>query len=179
MRAAPFALSVFPLTLVGILAAERCALLWLGANPGSSVAWEAWLNLHSGFGRLWQVFEPSLGDSVSHHLLGLLLIATIVVLIAYSRRWPTYSFLSNHAAFILAVASLVLGTQAKVSSLSAQFVSPGHWAMTWVAQFSSTQLVMLVGGVASCLLCHVAVLRHLRARIAPVSFQVRMLQQNL
>ena len=179
MRAAPVVLTAFPLALVGVLAAERFALLSLGADPGSAAAWEFWLNLHTTFGRVWQAIEPILGGSIFSHLLGLLLVAAVVVLAANSRRWPSYSFLCNHAALIAAVASSLLGTQAKVTSLAAEFTSSGHWAVTWAAQFSSAQLLMLFGGLASCLLCHVAVLRHLGSRSAPVALRIRMLQQNL
>jgi hypothetical protein len=179
MRAAPVVLTAFPLALVGVLAAERFALLSLGADPGSAAAWEFWLNLHLAFGRVWQALEPILGGSVSSHLLGLLLVAAIVVLAANSRRWPSYSFLCNHIALIATVASSMLGMQARVSSIAGEFASPGHWAVTWAAQFSSAQLLMLFGGLASCLLCHVAVLRHLGNRSAPVSLRIRMLQQNL
>lgn len=179
MRAARVVLMIFPLTLVGAMAAERLALLWLGAYPASPAAWEFWLNAHTAFGRIWQTFEPAVGGAVLSHLSALSLIAAIVVAIAYSRRWSSYSFLSNHAALIVAVASSMLGTQAKVSSLAEEFASPGEWAVTWMAQFSSAQLLVLTGGAASCLLCHIAILRHLSERSAPVSLRIRMLQQNL
>jgi hypothetical protein len=179
MRATPVALTIFPLTLVGMMAAERFALLSLGASPDSPAAWNIWLNLHGTSGRLWQAFEAVLGGSVAAHLLALVIAAVVVFLAANSRRWPTYSFLTNHAALIAAIAMAILGSQARVSSIAMEFPWPGHWAMPWVYQFSSVQLLMLAGGVASCLLCHVAFLLNAHARSAPVSLQVRMLQQNL
>lgn len=172
-------MATFPLALIGAMAVERLALLWLSTNPASPLAWEFWLNAHTAFGRIWQTLEPVVGGSVFSHMLTLSLIAAIVVLITYSRRWSSYSFLSNHIAFIVAVASSLLGTQAKVSSLAEEFASPGQWAVTWMAQFSSAQLLILIAGAASCLLCHVMVLRHLSERSALVSLRIRMLQQNL
>jgi hypothetical protein len=179
MRATPFALSIFPLTLVGIMAAERSALLWLGANPGNPAAWEAWLGLHSTFGRVWHALATALGEAAPTHLLGLLVVAAVVLLATKSRRWPTYSFLGNHAALIVAMASSLLGAQATVSSLDTEFLSPSYWAVSWVSQLSSIQLTMFMVGTMSCLFCHVAVLRSLKARYAPISLQLKMLQQNL
>ncbi|RLP26007.1 hypothetical protein [Mesorhizobium sp. YM1C-6-2] len=179
MQATRILLSIFPLTLVGVLAAERCALLWLGTDPASPLAWEVWLKMRAAFGRMWQTVETSIGGSISSHFLALLLIAAIVVLVAWSRRWRSYSFLSNHIALLVAVASFVMASQAKVSSLAAVPASSGNWAVTWIAQFSPVQLLLLCGGIASCVLCHLAVLKHLNERSAAVSLRVRMLQKNL
>ena len=172
-------LAIFPVTLVGVMAAERSALLWLGANPGSPAAWEAWLALHSTFGRVWQALATALGGSAPTHLFGLLIVAAVVLLAAKSRRWSTYSFLGNHAALTVAITSSLLSTQARVSSLDTEFLSPSYWAMNWASQLSSIQLTMFMLGAMSCLLCHVAVLRSLKARHAPISLQLKMLQQNL
>jgi hypothetical protein len=179
MRAAPVALTIFPLTLVGVMAAERFALLSLGASPDSPAAWNLWLNLHETSGRLWQALEAVFGGSVAAHLLGLAIVVAVIFLAANSRRWPAYSFLANHAALTAAIAMALLGSQARVSSLATEFPWPGSWAMTWVYQFSSIQLLILAGGLASCVLCHVAFLLNAQARLRPVSVQIRMLQQNL
>ena len=179
MRAIHLVLAIFPLTLVGVMAAERSALLWLGANPDSPAAWEAWLALNSTFGRVWQALATAFGASVPMHLFGLLIVATIVLLAAKSRRWPIYSFLGNHAALIVAITSSLLGTQARVSSLDTEFLSPSYWAVSWASQLSSIQLTVFMVGAMSCLFCHLAVLRSLKARHAPISLQLKMLQQNL
>jgi asparagine N-glycosylation enzyme membrane subunit Stt3 len=179
MRVARIALAIFPLTVVGAMAIERLALLWLGADPASPLAWEIWLNAHAAFGRIWLYLDPAADGSISRHLAALSLIVVVIVLTTCLRRWQAYSFLSNHIALILAVASSLLGTQAKVSSLAAGFASPGNWAVTWAAQFSPAQILILLGGVASCLLCHFVVLRQLRERSSAVALRVRMLQQNL
>lgn len=146
------------------MAAERLALLWLGVDPASPLAWEFWLHAHTAFGRFWQTLEPIVGSSAHSHILALLLVMMAVVLIVSTRRSPTYLFLGNHAALIAAIASSLLGTQAQVSSVAAGYASSGIWAVTSVAQFSPVQILILLGGAASCLLCHIAVLRHLRER---------------
>lgn len=179
MRATRIVLSIFPLTLVSVLAAERCALLWLGQDPASPAAWQVWLKMRAAFGGMWLTVEPSIGGSISSHFLALLLVAAIVVVAAWSRRWRSYVFLSNHITLLVAVASFAMASQAKVSSLAAVSASPGHWAVTWMAQFSPVQLLLLCCGVASCVLCHLAVLQHLSERSAVVSLRIKMLQQNL
>lgn len=179
MRVARLVLAIFPLTLIGALAAERCALLWLGADPASPLAWAFWLNAHAAFGRAWQAVEPGIGGTVPGHLLALFLLATIVLMLARSRRWASYSFVGNHLALIVAIASFLMGSQAKVSSLAGEFPYPGNWAVIWMAHLSPVQLIILLGGLASCVLCHLAVLHLLGGRSAAVSLRVRMLQQNL
>jgi hypothetical protein len=179
MRVAPIALSAFPLTLVGLMVAERSALLALGAFPDSAFAWMFWLNLHAGFGRLWQASETVIGGMVPIHLIGLAIVAVVLVAAAGSRRWPSYMFLSNHLALIMAVAFSLMGTQAKVSSLGEGFLSSGHWALVWATEISASQFCMLVAGLASSLVCHVALLRHLNNRGAPVALRITCLQRNL
>ncbi len=159
MRAAPVVLTAFPLALVGVLAAERFALLSLGADPGSAAAWEFWLNLHLAFGRVWQALEPILGG----------------LRIQPSARAPAGRGDRRAGCELAAVAVLFVPLQPHrahrdrrivdagyagegVEHRRGEFASPGHWAVTWAAQFSSAQLLMLFGGLASCLLCHVAVL---------------------
>lgn len=178
MRATRIVSAIFPLTVVGAMATERLALLWLGADPASPLVWELWLNAHAACGRIWQYLEPAVGGSMSSQLLVLLLMTAIVVQITRSRRWPIYSFLGNHITLLGAVAFSLVGAQAKVSSLAAGFGSPEDWAMNWVAQVSPAQFLIIIGGIGTCLVCHFTVLTHLRER-SLVSLRVRMLQQNL
>jgi hypothetical protein len=179
MRVAQLALVIFPLVLVGAIAGERLALLWLGADPASALAWEFWLSAHTAFGSIWQILEPAIGGSMFGHMLMLFIIATVFVLIVRSRRWPAYLFLGNHLALILALASSLVVTQPKMSSLVAGSASPGDWAVTWVAQFSAAQVLILLGGLISCLLSHLVLLRYFRERSQVAALRIRMLQQNL
>lgn len=179
MRATPIALTIFPLTVVAVMASERFALLSLGANPSSPAAWSLWLNLHGTSGRLWQALELMMGGSVPTHLLGLAIAAVMVVLAAKARRWITYSFLANHAALTAAIAMTLLGNQARVSSLAMEFPWPGHWAITWVYQYSSAQLLMLAAGLTSCILCHLVFWLNAKAGLRQESLQIRIVQQNL
>jgi hypothetical protein len=178
MRTAPVLLTAFPLALLATIAAERSALMALGAFPDNAITWMLWLNLHSGFGRTWQAFETVIGGPASAHLIGLAIVALVVVSAASSRRWPSYVFLTNHAAFILAVVFSLIGTQAKVSSLGAGFLSSDHWALIWATEISTFQVLMLVVGLTSCLACHAAVLQHLKRRGAQVAIRIKCLQKN-
>lgn len=178
MRATPILLTAFPLLLIGTMAAERLALLSLAAHLDSPALWNAWLTLYGTCGRVWQALDAIIGSEVSVQFLALLLVAVLVLCSARTRRWAQCSFLINHVALILVFAMFAVGDMASVSSL-AMVPSPGHLAITWISQFSSIQIAMLAGGAASCLLCHAAFWLNVRERSAPVSLQIRVLQQNL
>jgi len=178
MRIAPVFLTAFPLSLLAVMATERSALLSLGAFPANDMTWMLWLNLHAGVGRSWQAVEAVIGGAAHTHLIGIVLVALVVAATAKSRSWPSYMFLTNHAAFILAVVFCLIGNQSKVSSLGAGFLSSGHWALVWVTEISAFQFFILSAGLMSCLACHVAVLRHLNRRDALVATRVKCPQKN-
>lgn len=160
MRALPLFLTLYPLSLIAMAAAERCSLLWLDINPGSPAAWELWLNLHAISGRAWLALEPALGDGITAHFASLLVLVALVVLASHSGRWRTYSFLLNHATLIVAGAFSLLQLQGNVSSLGS--MPPSVWAIAWAAQLSPMQAGIIAGGLASCTLCHAAMIAQMR-----------------
>jgi hypothetical protein len=135
--------------------------------------------MHAAYGRVWQMLETAIGSSISVHFFFLALIAVVIALATASRWWAQCSFMINHLAVIAVAISSLASAQARVSSLTADLSSTGDWAATWVAHLSPVQTLLLLGGVASCMFCHAAVLKSQRTDRAFVSLRIRMLQQNL
>ena len=179
MRVSPALLTVFPLTLAGVLATERLALLTLGASPDDAAVWNFWLHVHAACGRFWWVVESSIGGSVAQHLLMLALMVAVLVMMSGSRGWRSYSFICNHIALIITVGLFVIESQSRTSSLSSFLPSGGGWIPTWAIQLSAAHVIFFVFGFASCVLCHIVFLKNATTRHTLLSCQIRMLRQNL
>src|SRR4051812_45655495 len=96
-----FLAAMFPLAVLGLMAAERLVTWLLGSFPSSPALWAASLALRSMFRDSANWLEAGSGSSMTVQI-GLLTALVALLLFAMrARRWTTLSFLVNHAALLL------------------------------------------------------------------------------
>lgn len=155
------------------------ATLLLGFYPASAAMWQAWLALHSSFGRFWLPVEAEFGHSIALQLAFVALAVAAVLTAAASRRWLTLSFVGNHAALIAVAVPPVAAGRATVSSLEVAAIGDWSWMVSLLSPMTGIHAALVAAGLASCVLCHVMFVASARRRHAPVALRMKELARNL
>jgi hypothetical protein len=145
---------VFPLGVLGLMAAERVATVMLGSHPSSAILWATSLELRSVFARSAGWLELAGGDVISVQLAMIAALALALLFIMRLRGWATFSFLINHAALIMVGMAVLLASGNRIASSGTPFVDSGELLMSGSLGLSAFHCAVLAIGAAGCACCH-------------------------
>jgi hypothetical protein len=166
-------LSVFPVTLLGLMGAERLTTFLLGTYPSEPALWRAWLELRAIFRPLSLALDAVV-TSLALQVCIMAMVAGVVLIAAFSRKHLAIGFLLNHAALIVAAISISLGGDRRVASSG--FVDANS-EFSLVLQFSPLAMTLIAAGIAACAYCHLAYLAE--ARKTPARLRIAELQRAI
>ena len=145
---------IFPMTIVGLMVAERLATFLLGSYPSEPALWAISLELRSLFRGSATWLETGTGDSIIIQI-GLLIATIAILLLAMgTRRWATFLFLVNHAALLFVGVTALMASGSTTASASGPLLMSGHFLFTGVLQLNAFHSIVLALGLAGCASCH-------------------------
>jgi hypothetical protein len=145
---------VFPITIIGLMLAERLATFLLGSHPAEPALWAISIELRTLFRVSAGWLEIGTGDSIIMQI-GLLIGAIAILFLAMgTRRWTTLSFLVNHAALLLVGMAALVASSSTMASSGDSMLTKGHYLLAGSLQLDAFQCVVLVLGLVGCASCH-------------------------
>jgi hypothetical protein len=167
--------SVFPITFLGLLVAERLTTFLLGTYPSEPGLWQAWLELRAIFRPLSLALDAAVG-SLALQVCLIAMGAVLILVAAFSRKHVAIGFLLNHAALIVAIASILLSGDRRVASSG--FVDANS-EFGLALQYSQLAMVVVAAGIAACAYCHLAFLAEARKARAAALSRIAELQRGI
>ena len=172
----PFLLTIFPLALLALAAAERTATLLLGLYPSSPAMWAVWSELRAPLRDVLPMLDA--GHPASLQMAVILAAATLVLAAAWTRRWARWTLLVNHVALIVCGISVIVTARSSVVS-AGLFDSTTETLFAVNGQLTALHLAMLALGTLSCAACHYAFLAGPRRAAGVVALRLAQLQHRL
>jgi hypothetical protein len=170
---------VFPITIIGLMLAERLATFLLGSHPAEPALWAISLELRTLFRVSAGWLEIGTGDSIIMQI-GLLIAAIAILFLAMgTRRWATLSFLVNHAALLLVGTAALMASSSTIASSGGPLLMSGHFLFTGVLQLSAFHSVVLTLGLVGCASCHYLFLAQKAANERVLAIALKKLAFNL
>ena len=145
---------VFPLLVLGLMAAERLATFLLGLAPSSAALWQASLELRAIFRGSAAWLEFGSGGVMALQLCALVALAALLTLAMGTRRWATLSFLVNHMALLFVATAAVLASGSRIASSDGSFLASSGWLLSGSIGLDALQYAVLALGLAGCAACH-------------------------
>jgi hypothetical protein len=170
---------VFPLGVLGLMAAERAATFLLGSHPSSAMLWATSLELRSIFARSAGWLELAGGDFISVQLAMIAALALALLFMMRLRGWATFSFLINHTALIMVGLAALLASGNRIASSGAPFVDSGELLLSGSLGLSAFHYALLAFGAAGCASCHYLFLSQKAASQRAVALALSELALNL
>ena len=170
---------IFPMTIIGLMTAERLATCMLGSYPAEPALWAISLELRSLFRDSASWLEAGTGGAISLQI-GLLGAMSAVLLFAMgTRRWATFSFLVNHAALLFVGIAALFATGSTVASSSGSMLTKGNYLLASSMQLDTLHSVVLALGLVGCASCHYLFLAQKAASDRVVAIALKELAFNL
>ena len=131
---------IFPMTIIGLMTAERLATCMLGSYPAEPALWAISLELRSLFRDSASWLEAGTGGAIILQI-GLLGAMSAGLLFAMgTRRWATFSFLVNHAALLFVGIAALFATGSTVASSSGSMLTKGNYLLASSMQLDTLPL---------------------------------------
>jgi hypothetical protein len=172
----PLLLTIFPLALLALAAAERTATLLLGLYPSSPAMWAVWAELRAPLRDVLPMLDS--GHPASLQMAAILAAATLVLAAASTRRWTRWTLLVNHVALAVCGISVIVTVRSSVVS-AGLFDATTETLFAVNGQFTALHLALLTLGTLSCAACHYAFLAGPRRAAGVVALRLAQLQHRL
>jgi hypothetical protein len=145
--------AVFPVSLLGLMMAERLATFLVGVFPSKPALWAISIQLRSLFLDTSSFLAGGTMHSITLQLAVLAALGVLVLMLMRARSWPALAFLVNHGALLL-VAAALLATGSTIASSGGSPLEPGHWLLANARLLDAFQCAVLLAGFAGCACCH-------------------------